>query len=164
MSESRTGGTVDQVLVVDENYIEVPAAECGQRRGLTGFVDPHVHAGGSLLETADRRYDQTGHHRGVRRDVHGAAETLGQGVDVLGGVRQDLGETTTVCRETLPGCRQPQWPLTSAAEAIHQDQACLAFEPSEVLRDAGRSQVELTGRGPDPAGGGNRPQDQQPIG
>ena len=48
--ESRTGGPVDQVLVLDESDIEVPAAEGGQRHGLAGLVHPHLYAWGSLLE------------------------------------------------------------------------------------------------------------------
>ena len=163
MLESRTGGTVNQVLVLDKNHIEVPTAESGQCHGLAGLVHPHLYAWGSLLEIADRRYDQTGHHRGVRPDVHSAAEALRHGVDVFDDVGQDLGETTTVRRETLAGSRQPQWSLTSAVEPVNQDKTGLAFEPSEVLRDAGRRHVELTGGGADAAGGGNCPQDQQPI-
>ena len=154
---------VHQVLVLDENHIEVPAAESGQRQGLAGLVHPHLYAGGSLLEIADRRHDQTGHHRGERPEVHRAAEPLGHGVDVFRSVSQDVGETTTVRRETLPGRRQPQGSLTSAVKAVDQDQTGLAFEPGEVLRDAGRSQVELTGGGAHPAGGGDRSQDQQPV-
>ena len=65
--------------------------------------------------------------------------------------------------KTVPGGRQPEWSLTSAVGAVNQDETGLAFEPSEVLRDAGRSHVELAGCSADPAGGGNRPQDQQPI-
>ena len=66
-------------------------------------------------------------------------------------------------RETLPGRRQPQWSLTSAMKAVNQDKTSLAFEPGEVLRDAGRSQMELTGGRANSAGGGDRPQDQQPV-
>ena len=163
MLKSRTGGTVDQVLVLDENHIEVPAAQSRQRHGLAGFVHPHLYAWGSLLEIADRRYDQTGHHRGVRPDVHSAAEVLRHGVDVFDDVSQDLGETTTMRRETVAGSRQPQWSLTSAIEAVNQDKTGLAFKPRDVLRDAGWRQVELTGGSADAAGGGNCPQDQQPI-
>ena len=66
-------------------------------------------------------------------------------------------------REPLPGRRQPQGSLTSAVKAVDQHETRLAFEPGEVLRDAGRSQMELTGGGAHPAGGGNRPQDQQTV-
>lgn len=163
MLKSRTGGAVNQVLVLDKKHIEVPAAQSGQRHGLAGLVHPHLYAWGSLLEIADRRYDQTGHHRGVRPDVDSAAEALGHGVDVFDDLSQDLSETTTVRRETLAGSRQPQWSLASAVEPVNQDKTGLAFEPSEVLRDSGRRQVELTGGSADAAGGGNCPQDQQPI-
>jgi hypothetical protein len=125
-------------------------------------VHPHLYAWGSLLEIADRRYDQTGHHRGVRPDVDSAAEALGHGVDVFDDLSQDLSETTTVRRETLAGSRQPQWSLASAVEPVNQDKTGL-IEPSEVLRDAGRRQMELTGGGADPAGRGHRLQDQQPV-
>ena len=157
------GRPVNQALVLDEDDIEVPAAQRGQRHGLTGFVHPHLYAGRSLLERSDCRHDQTSHHRGVRPDVRRATEPAGHGVDVVGGIGQHLGETATVRRETLPGRRQPQRSLTSAVKAVDQDKTSLAFEPGEVLRDAGGSQVEVTGRGTDPAGRGHRLQDQQPV-
>ena len=163
MRESGPGGPVNH-LVLDENDIKVSAAERGQRQGLAGLMHPHLYAGGSLLEIGDRRHDQTGHHRGERPDVQGAAEPLRHGVDVFGDVRQDVGETTAVGGESLSGRRQPEWSLTSAVKAVHQNETGFAFEPSEVLGDAGRGQMERTGGGTHSAGDRDRSQDQQPIG
>ena len=161
--EAGPGRPVGQVLVLDQRHVEVPAAQPRQRHSLAGFVHPHLYARCALFESADRRHDQPGHHRGVRPDVRGTAEPLGHGVDVFGGVRHHLGEAAPVRGEALPGGGQPQRSLPTAVKPVDQHQTGLAFEPSQVLRDAGRSQMELTSGGADPAGGGNRPQDQQPI-